>query len=133
MISILNLILAYKTSLFLLSIPFFYLSTWLNLLYFSPAASEGKAVVEQVLLTNLLRNVKYRYYPTPTLYIYHAKDCFYSESDSSWGKQISLLPLIIAAPSGNEQEVRILCVYVTANWNYFCTLKASQVFLGPVL
>lgn len=99
-------------------------------MYSSPAASESKAVVEQVLLMNLLRNVKYRYYPTPTLYIYHAKYYFYSESNLSWGKQIPLLPWIIAAPSGDEQVVHILCVYVTANWNYFCTLKGSQVLLS---
>lgn len=72
--------------------------------------------------------MKYRYYPTPTLYIYHAQDYFYSESNLSWGKQISLLPLLLLILEVNKWY--IFCVYVTANWSYFCTVKGSQVLFG---
>lgn len=44
--------------------------------------------------------------------------------------QMALLTLTITAHSGNEQAVTILCVYVTANWNYFCILKGCQVLLS---
>lgn len=43
--------------------------------------------------------------------------------------QMSLLTLPVSAHAGNEQVVTSLCVYGTANWNYFYALKGFQALL----
>ena len=82
---------------------------------YSSAGSESRTVVEPALLMNLLINLKYMYYTTPTSYIYCVKDDFYTVRANCLG-DANVTSLTVTAHSGSEEVANYSMRYVTVNW-----------------